>query len=215
MQQKEINILWLLQIHNYFYQQNQKESIKITFKNNKFTRYITPTAPEQTPLKRLHQFHNRNQVHLLTLSCIPIICYSKAQQASLVESEIISWQNWNYMPYHTINHHISQDPHTTSHYKPRRPWLLLKWLFWPKPWHYYHLPEVLQKSLNILIQQFELFSVLTLDRNRIYMLTYSVVKFTYYLAAPLSSLSRGQPHSPDVNHCFCCFLTERSLGISS
>ena len=28
MQQKEINILWLLQVHNYFYQQNQKEKYK-------------------------------------------------------------------------------------------------------------------------------------------------------------------------------------------
>ena len=25
---KEINILWLLQVHNYFYQQNQKEKYK-------------------------------------------------------------------------------------------------------------------------------------------------------------------------------------------
>ena len=158
----------LLEVHNYFYQQNQKKSIKITFKNNKFARYITPTVPEQTPLKRLHQFHNRNQV-------------------------ITTWQNWNnwstteppnYMPYHTINYHISLNPFTTSHYEPRRQWLLLKGLFWPKHWHYYYLPEFLEKFLNILIQQFEFFSVLALDRNRIYMLTYSVVKFYLLLGCP-------------------------------
>ena len=80
----------------------------------------------------------------------------------------------NYMPYHTINYH----------YKPRRQRLLLKWLFWPKPWHYYHLPKFMEKFLIILIRQWELFPVLDLGRNRIYMLTYSVVKFYLLLGSP-------------------------------
>ena len=53
-------------------------STKITFKNNKFTRQRTLNIPEHNPLKRLYQFHHRNQVNILTLSCIPIICYFKA-----------------------------------------------------------------------------------------------------------------------------------------
>ena len=61
------------------------------------------------------------------------------------------------MPYHTTNYHISQNPHTTSHNIPKRQWLLLKWLFWPKPWPYYHLTEFLKKILKILIPEFELF----------------------------------------------------------
>ena len=56
----------------------RQTSIKITFKNNTYTRYNTLIVPECNPLKILHQFHHRNQVHLLTLSFIPIICYFKA-----------------------------------------------------------------------------------------------------------------------------------------
>ena len=58
-------------------------SIKITFKNNIFTRLRTLIVTELNPLKRLHQFHHRNQVHLLTLSSAPIICYFKVLYACL------------------------------------------------------------------------------------------------------------------------------------
>ena len=53
-------------------------SIKITFRNNIFTRQRTLNIPEQNPLKRLYQFHYKNQVNILTLSFIPTICYFKA-----------------------------------------------------------------------------------------------------------------------------------------
>ena len=53
-------------------------SIKVTFKNNKFTTQKTLIIPEHNPLKRLYQFHHKNQVNILTLSYIPIICYFKA-----------------------------------------------------------------------------------------------------------------------------------------
>ena len=36
----------------------------------------------------------------------------------------------------------------------------------------------------------------------------------YYLAAPQQPLSRGQPHSPDVNHCVFQITTRRSPGAS-
>ena len=49
-------------------------SIIITFKNNIFTRQRTVIAPEYNPLKRLHKFYHINQVHLLTITHIPIIC---------------------------------------------------------------------------------------------------------------------------------------------
>ena len=35
-------------------------------------------VPEHNPLKRFHQFHDRNQVHLLILPNIPNNCYFKA-----------------------------------------------------------------------------------------------------------------------------------------
>ena len=47
-----------------------------------------------------------------------------------------------------------------------------------------YLPEFLEKFLNILIEQFQFFSVLAPDRNRIYMLTYSVVEFYLLLGCP-------------------------------
>ena len=53
-------------------------SIKIIFRNNIFTRQRTLNILEQNPLKRLYQFHYRNQVNILTLSFIPTICYFKA-----------------------------------------------------------------------------------------------------------------------------------------
>ena len=70
--------LWLLQIHNYLIRQRNKISIKIAFKSNAFTRQRTLINSEHNQLKRLHQFYHRNQVNLLTLSCIPTICYFKA-----------------------------------------------------------------------------------------------------------------------------------------
>ena len=53
-------------------------NIKISFKNNTFTRQRTLNIPEHNPLRKLYQFHHRNQVNILTLSCVPIICYFKA-----------------------------------------------------------------------------------------------------------------------------------------
>ena len=58
-------------------------NIKITFKNNIFTRRRTLIVTEHNPLKRLHQFDHRNQVHLLTLFSAPIICYFKVLYACL------------------------------------------------------------------------------------------------------------------------------------
>ena len=75
------------------------------------------------------------------------------------KTELINWSTTepsHYMPYCTINNHIWHKHHTTSHYKPKRQWLRLKRLFWPKPWHYYHLPKFLEEFQNVLIQQFEL-----------------------------------------------------------
>ena len=53
-------------------------SMKITFKNNTFTRQRTLNITEHNPLKRLYQFHHRNQVNILALSCTPIVYYFKA-----------------------------------------------------------------------------------------------------------------------------------------
>ena len=83
MQQKKGDkyFLWLLQIDNYLISipNNPTEtSIQITFKNNKFTMQRTLIIFVLNPLKRLYQFHHRNQVNLLILSCIPTICYFKA-----------------------------------------------------------------------------------------------------------------------------------------
>ena len=33
--------------------------------------------PEHKPLKRLYQFHDRNQVNILILFCVPIMCFFK------------------------------------------------------------------------------------------------------------------------------------------
>ena len=41
-------------------------------------------------------------------------------------------------PPHSKSLHFTE-LHTKFHYKPSRQWLLLKRLFWPKPWHYCHL----------------------------------------------------------------------------
>ena len=38
-------------------------SVKITFKNNKFTTQRTMIVPEHNPSKRLCQFHHKNQVN--------------------------------------------------------------------------------------------------------------------------------------------------------
>ena len=62
MQQKKGDKYFVPTRGTQLFNKTRKKSIKITFKNNKFTRYITPTVPEQTLLKRLHHFHNRNQV---------------------------------------------------------------------------------------------------------------------------------------------------------
>ena len=91
----------------------------------------------------------------------------------------------HHMLHHTINHHISQNHHTASHYKPSRQWLLLKRLFWPKPWHYCHLHLFLEEFLNVLIQQFELFWVLALNpRSHIRADLFNSYFFICYLAAP-------------------------------
>ena len=83
MQQKKEDeyFPWLLQMDNYliYITKNPTEtSIQITFKNNKFRTQRTLIIFVHNPLKRLYQFHNRNQVNLLILSCIPIISYFKA-----------------------------------------------------------------------------------------------------------------------------------------
>ena len=52
--------------------------IKINFKNKTFTRQRILNIPEHNPLMRLYQFHHSNQVDIVTLSCVPIICYFKA-----------------------------------------------------------------------------------------------------------------------------------------
>ena len=83
MQQKRGDkyFLWLLQIDNYLISipNNPTETtIQITFKNNKFTMQRTLIIFVHNPLKRLYQFHHRNQVNLLILSCIATICYFKA-----------------------------------------------------------------------------------------------------------------------------------------
>ena len=55
----------------------------------------------------------------------------------------------------------SQNHHTTGRSnKSKRQWLFLKRLFSPRPVHYCLLPWFLEEFLNVLIQQFELFSVL-------------------------------------------------------
>ena len=69
MQQKKEDkyFLWLLQIDNYLISipQNPTEtSIQITLKNNKFTTQGTLIIFKHNPLKRLYQFHDRNQVNL-------------------------------------------------------------------------------------------------------------------------------------------------------
>ena len=54
MQQKKGDKYFVVTPGTQLFLPTKPESIKINFKNNKFTRYITPTVPEQTALKRLH-----------------------------------------------------------------------------------------------------------------------------------------------------------------
>ena len=62
-------------------------NIKITFKNNKFTRSWVLFVPEHNPLKILHQFHHRNQIHLITLPCIAVSLPKHCRLAWRVEKK--------------------------------------------------------------------------------------------------------------------------------
>ena len=92
-------------------------SITITLNNNTYTRQRTLIVPESNPRKRLHRFHQRNQVHLLTLSCIFLILkYCKfawgAESSYLIKlNELISppQNHQNYVQQHSINYHIWQN----------------------------------------------------------------------------------------------------------
>ena len=102
-------------------------SIKITFKNNKFIRWRILIVPEHKLLKILHQFHDINQIHIITLPCIAAsllkhcrLCLGSRKQ-QLDKTEQISWPPHN-MLHQTRNHPISQNHRTTSHYKPSTKW---------------------------------------------------------------------------------------------
>ena len=102
-------------------------------------------------------------------------------------------------------HHTAHiNYHSWQKHQPSRQWLLLKKLFWLKPWHYYHLVRHLEEFLIVLRHQWDIFWVLALNiRSHIYA-DHSIVLF--YLLFHLTktnfgSLSRGQPQSFDVNHC--------------
>ena len=69
---------------------------------------------------------------------------------------------------HTTHIHIH-----TSHYTYNLSQLtetptkqtMTKRLFWPKPWHYYHLFKCLEEFLNLLIHECDIFWVLDLNRR--------------------------------------------------
>ena len=91
MQQKKGDKYFVPTRGTQLFNKIRKKSIKVTFKNNKLTRYITPTVPEKTPLKILHQFHNINQV-------------------------ITTWQNWNNWSTTEPPNYITFDRIPTPHY---------------------------------------------------------------------------------------------------
>ena len=105
--------------------------------------------------------------------------------------------------HYAIDHHISQNCHTTSHYKPSRLLLLLQRLFLTQPCHDRYLPLFLEESINLFIQQFELFWVLALNpRSPIH----ACLCRSYFLSAvwlpqdQLWSLWWEYSHWTNVNH---------------
>ena len=90
--------------------------------------YLLQSLPEHKPLKRLYQFHNRNQVNILTLSF-----YLRESKRPLEKTESKKWfstERPHYMSHYNINHHRLQK------HQARRQWMLLKRLLWPKAWLY-------------------------------------------------------------------------------
>ena len=92
---KGINTFYLLvQIYKYLISKTREISIKLTFKNNTFTRQRIVIVPEHATLKRLHQVVTIMNVPPNTKKpsssfnssfniFMPIICYVKALQACL------------------------------------------------------------------------------------------------------------------------------------
>ena len=84
----------LVQIYNYLISKTREISIKLTFKNNTFTRSRILIVPEHATLKRLHQIvttmngppntKNPSSFFNSTFNIfMPIICYVEALQACL------------------------------------------------------------------------------------------------------------------------------------
>ena len=92
---KGINTFYLLvQIYKYLISKTREISIKLTFKNNTFTRQRILIVPEHATLKRLHQIVTIMNVPPNTKKSsssfnssfnifMPIICYVKALQGCL------------------------------------------------------------------------------------------------------------------------------------
>ena len=103
-----------------------------------------------------------------------------------------------------IHHTTHINYHSWQKQQPSRQWLLLKRLFWPKPWHYYHLFKYLEEFLNVLVHECDIFWVLTLNKRSHIHIDLFNSSFFYLLFCKtktnFGSLSRGQPQLPDVNH---------------
>ena len=149
MQQKEINILCGYPRYTtiwYLYQQNQKDKYKNHLQNQciykakycncswtQLTEKITSISSQKSSLS----FNSILCSYNVILKHCGLAWGSRKKPPDI--TELINWSTTepsHYMPYYTINHHISHKHHTTSHYKPKRQRLLLKRLFWPTPWHY-------------------------------------------------------------------------------
>ena len=101
---------------------------------------------------------------------------------------------------------ISQEHHTTSHYKSSRQWLLLKRLFWPKVWHNCHIPYFLEQFLNVLIQQQSEFFLSSRSELKITYTCWLIQYLFFYLlfgchTITFGSLSREHLHPLNVNFC--------------
>ena len=156
MQQKEINILCEYPRYttiSYLYRQNQKDKYKNQLQNQCIYKAKYSNCSWKQPVEKITSISSQKS----SLSFNSILCSYNvilkhcrlswgSRKKPLDITQLINLSTTEpsyYMSYYTINHHISHKHHTTSHYKPKRHWLLLKRPFWPKPWHYYDLPKFL------------------------------------------------------------------------
>ena len=154
MQQKEINTLCEYPRYttiSYLYRQNQKDKYKNQLQNQCIYKAKYSNCSWKQPVEKITSISSQKS----SLSFNSILCSYNvilkhcrlswgSRKKPLDITQLINLSTTE-PSYYTINHHISHKHHTTSHYKPKRHWLLLKRPFWPKPWHYYDLPKFLDK----------------------------------------------------------------------